>query len=303
MSEIIQFLDVIFKPTVFVFTVSSLFAMGLQVKIPEVMAALKNKKAIVLIFVWAWVLAPAVGYLIIWVLPLAEPYVIVVLLSSLAPAAPIVPLMVQRARGDLSFAGVLIPVVMIGAVVLIPLIGPLMVKGLTVSAADLAKPLFVQIFLPLIIGAAARHYVETMATKIFPAVNVLARVVTLVMIVVAFVLFAKPMFETFGSLALLAATIHVVGMMLITYVFGFGLKQNQRSVMALGNGTRNLAAILAAAFAIPNVDPRIPTFVIMWGLWSFVLAAVGAKIFAKQAGETVAGLGKTIVDRRDRDSI
>jgi hypothetical protein len=39
----------------------------------------------------------------------------------------------------------------------------------------------------------------------------------------------------------------------------------------------------------------------MWGLWSFVIAAVGAQIIAKQAGETVAGLGKTIVERRDRD--
>jgi len=298
-----QFLEVMLKPTVFVFTVSSLFAMGLQVKIPDLIAALKNKKAIALIIVWAWVLAPALGYLIIWVLPLAEPYVIVVLLSSLAPAAPVVPLMVQRARGDLSFAGVFIPVVMVGAVVLIPLIGPLMIEGLTVSSADLAKPLFVQICLPLVIGAAARHYAETTATKIFPAVNVFARLVTLVMIVVAFVLFAQPMLETLGSFALLAATIHVVGMMLITYRFGFGLKQSQRSVMALGNGTRNLAAILAAAFAIPNVDPRIVTFIMMWGLWSFVLAAIAARIFAKQAGETVGGLHETIVDRRDRDTM
>ena len=289
MNTVLQFLEVIFKPTVFVFTVSSLFALGLQVKIPELITALKNKKAIALIFVWAWVLAPALGYLIIWVLPLAEPYVIVVLLSSLAPAAPVVPLMVQRARGDLSFAGVFIPIVMIGAVVLIPLIGPLMVKGLTVSPWALAKPLIVQIFLPLIIGAAIRHYAGTMATKIFPAVNVLARVVTLVMILVTFVLFAKPMLETIGSFALLAATIHVVGMMLITYRFGFGLKQGQRSVMALGNGTRNLAAILAAAFAIPNVDPRIITFIMMWGLWSFVLAAIGARIYGKQAGKTDAG--------------
>jgi BASS family bile acid:Na+ symporter len=161
----------------------------------------------------------------------------------------------------------------------------------------------VQICLPLVIGAAARHYAETLATKIFPAVNVFARLVTLVMIVVAFVLFAQPMLDTLGSLALLAATIHVVGMMLITYRFGFGLEQGQRSVMALGNGTRNLAAILATAFAIPDVDPRMVTFIMMWGLWSFVLAAVGAKIFAKKAGETVEGLGHTIVERRDRDTV
>jgi BASS family bile acid:Na+ symporter len=75
---------------------------------------------------------------------------------------------------------------------------------------------------------------------------------------------------------------------LITYRFGFGMKQNQRSVMALGMGTRNVAAVLAAALAIPNADPGIVVMTIMWTLWSVVLAAIGAKIFAKQAGKTVA---------------
>jgi hypothetical protein len=59
--------------------------------------------------------------------------------------------------------------------------------------------------------------------------------------------------------------------------------------MALGMGTRNIAAALAAALAIPNGDPRIVTMVVMWTLWSAVLAAIGARIFAKQAGKTVEG--------------
>jgi K+-transporting ATPase c subunit len=44
---------------------------------------------------------------------------------------------------------------------------------------------------------------------------------------------------------------------------------------------------LAAALAIPNADPRIVVMVIMWTLWSVVLAAIGAKIFAKQASGSV----------------
>ena len=54
-------------------------------------------------------------------------------------------------------------------------------------------------------------------------------------------------------------------------------------------GTRNVAAVLAAALAIPNGDPGIVVMTVMWTLWSVVLAAIGAKIFAKQAGTTVAG--------------
>ena len=62
------------------------------------------------------------------------------------------------------------------------------------------------------------------------------------------------MLNTAGELALLSMTLFMVGMGLITYRFGFGMKQSQRSVMALGMGTRNIAAVLAAALAIPNAD-------------------------------------------------
>jgi hypothetical protein len=48
-----QFLEITFTPLVFIFTVASLFVMGLQVKMDEVIAALKNKKTLALIFVWS----------------------------------------------------------------------------------------------------------------------------------------------------------------------------------------------------------------------------------------------------------
>ena len=289
MSEIIQVIEITFKPVVFIFTVANLGALGLQVKMPELFAALKNKKAIALIFVWGWVVGPALGFLITWVVPLAEPFVIVVLLSSVAPCAPFFPMMVEKARGDMGFAGAFYPLVVVGAVVLLPLIAPLLIEGLTVSFWALAKPLVLTLLLPMVIGAAVRHYAGTVATKIFPTVNVIAKLATAVMLLECVVIYALPMLKTAGSFALLSATIFMVVMALITYRFGFGLKQNQRSVMALGMLTRNLPAIVNAAFVIPNLDPLVITFTIGWGVWSFVLGAIAAIIFAKQAGKTVAG--------------
>ena len=64
MSAVMQFLETTFGPLVFVFTVANLAAMGLQVRMPEVAAALRNKKSLALIFVWGWVAGPAFGYLI-----------------------------------------------------------------------------------------------------------------------------------------------------------------------------------------------------------------------------------------------
>src|SRR5271166_2996103 len=289
MHTVMQFLQTTFSPLVLIFTVSNLAAMGLQVKMPDVIVAFRNKKSLALIFVWGWVLGPAVGYLITKALPLAEPYVIVVLLMSLAPCAPFLQQMVGKARGDMGFAGALIPLVAVGTVVLMPLMAPLLIKGLTISTWALAKPLLLTILLPLLLGAGIRHYAATGADKIFPAVKGLALLSTLLTIVWCLLIYGRGMLNTAGELALLSMTLFMVGMALITYRFGFGMKQNQRSVMALGMGTRNVAAVLAAALAIPNADPRIVVMTIMWTLWSVVLAAIAAKIFAKQAGGIAAG--------------
>jgi bile acid:Na+ symporter, BASS family len=289
MNAVMQFLQTTFGPLVLVFTVSNLAAMGLQVRMPEVMVALRNKKSIALIFVWGWVLGPAVGYLITRALPLDEPYVVVVFLCSLAPCAPFLQQMVGKARGDMGFAGAFVPLVMVGTVVLMPLLAPLLIKGVTISTSSLAKPLLLTILLPLIIGATIRHFADKGATKIFPAVKGLALLSTLLTIVWCLVIYGRGMLNTAGELALLSMTLFMVGMGLITYRLGFGMKQNQRSVMALGMGTRNIAAVLAAALAIPNGDSRIVVMTVLWTLWSVVLAAIGAKIFAKLAGKAEAG--------------
>jgi bile acid:Na+ symporter, BASS family len=289
MNDVMQFLQTTFGPLVLIFTVSNLAAMGLQVRMPEVTVALRNKKAMALIFVWGWVLGPAVGYLITKVLPLDEPYVVVVFLASLAPVAPFLQQMVVKARGDMGFAGALVPLVMVGTVVLMPLMAPLLITGVTISTGALAKPLLLTILLPLIIGVAIRHFTDKGATGIFPAVKGLAQLSTLLTILWCLVIYGQGMLNTAGELALLSMTLFMVGMGLITYFAGFGLKQNQRSVMSLGMGTRNIAAVLAAALAIPNGDPRIVVMTIMWTLWSVVLAAIGAKIFARLAGKAEAG--------------
>jgi BASS family bile acid:Na+ symporter len=288
MSAVMQFLQTTLQPVVLIFTVSNLAAMGLQVRMPQVVTALKSRRAIALIFIWGWVLGPSYAYLITRALPLAEPFALVVLLASLAPCAPVLQQVVGKARGDIGFAGAFIPVVTIGTVVLMPLLAPVLIKGLTVSSAALAKPLLLTILLPLVIGAAIRHYADKAATKIFPAVKGLALLSTLACIVWCLTLYGRGIINTAGQMALLAMTLFMVGMAVITYRFSFGLRQNQRSVMAMGMGAQNGAAIFAAVFAMPSPDQRTVVMTVMWVLWSTILAPVFASIFAKLAGKADA---------------
>ncbi len=289
MSTIMQFLESTFTPLVLIFTVANLFVIGIQARVPEMMVVVRNKKTLVLIFGWGWVLGPALAYLITSVLPLAEPYVIVVILCSLAPCAPFIPPMVEKARGDANFAGAFVPLCALGTVIFMPLMAPLLIEGVVITTMSLAKPLFMTLLVPLVIGIAGRHYADAVATKIFPVVKKFALLTTLLTIVWSIVLYGQQMLDSAGSFALLAFTIFMLVIALITYRFGFGLKQNQRSVMSLGMLTRNLAPVLIAAFTIPDVDPRIISGLVMWSVWSVVLAAIAARIFGKQAAKTVTG--------------
>ena len=289
MSELMQFLEGAFPPLILVFTLANLGAMGLQVKMPGVIAQLKNKKTLALIGVWGWVLRPAVAYLIAWVFRLPDPYVVALLLLSLAPCAPFIPTVVGKARGDVNFAGALIPIVAVATVVLMPLIGPLVIKGLTISALDLAKPLLMFVLAPLAFGAAVRRYADTVATKILPAVMVIAKITTLLVGVTGTVIYARAMLGTLGSFGFLSMIIFMIVMGWITYRFGFGLRQDQRSVMSLGMLTGNVSVVMIVAIAIPDADPALLTYIIMYTIASIPFAAVAARIVGKQAGETVAG--------------
>ena len=73
------------------------------------------------------------------------------------------------------------------------------------------------------------------------------------------------MLDTVGSFAPGAWVVFMVGMGVVPYRFGFGLKQNQRSVMALGMGTRNIAAVFVALLPF-RTRPRNVLMVVLWTL-------------------------------------
>jgi BASS family bile acid:Na+ symporter len=282
MNEIMQFFQPWFQPAVLIFTVSNLLSMGLQVNIPQVLKKLSNPKSLLLIFLWGWVLGPVLSFLIVKIIPLAEPYVIVMYIASLAPCAPFLAPMIGKARGDVAFAGAFIPLTVVGTVVFLPLLAPLLIKGISIDAMALAKPLVFTMLIPLLIGAIVKTYAEKVADKIFKPIKKLAGLSTLITIILCFLLYWELMISTAGSFALLSMTIFMVVIALITYFLGFGLKQNERSVMSLGIGTRNIAAVLIGVLAIPNGDPRMLAMTIMWTLWSFILALIYARILSKR---------------------
>lgn len=276
-------MEEIYKIVVMIFTVSNLAAMGLAINPKEALNALKKPKFVILILVWGWVVGPGIAYLITRIIPLSEGYAAGLLLISMAPTAPFFPLMVTKARGDMSSAGAFILVATIGTVVLLPIQAPLMIKGLSISFAALLKPLVTMVLIPLLIGLALKTFKAPMAERIAPVVQKIGGLFLLLTAVLTFVLYGREMLSAIGSFAVGAQVLLFVLITVLSYTFGFGLQQRQRSGMALGMCTRNIAAVFVAYFGITDPDPEVFVMIVLVVPLALIIALIAARYFAKQA--------------------
>ena len=268
---------------VVVFTVANLAAMGLELNVREVRKTLRSARAIALIFVWGWVVGPALAWLITRIIPLGEGHAAGLLLVSLAPTAPFFPLMVRQARGDMSFAGAFMMLTTLATVLLLPLLAPLLIKGLTVDAWSLAKPLLIMVLLPMLIGGAIRVFAANAAERLFPVVKKIGGIFLVIALLLTLVLHGRDMLGAVGSFAPGAQVLFLVAITAISYKIGFGLEQQQRSSMALGMCTRNIAAVFAAYFGITNPPSGLFVMVILVVPLAAIVAIVAARVFARQA--------------------
>jgi len=284
----------VFKITVVIFTVSNLAAMGLEVNLRDALRTLRSARAIGLILLWGWVVGPALAWLIIRLLPLNEAHAAGLLLISLAPTAPFFPLMVARARGDMSFAGAFLLVTTLGVVLFLPLLAPLLIEGLTVDAWSLAKPLLVMVLLPLLIGAIIGVFAPTAAKKLFPVVKKIGGIFLLICLALTLVLFGRDMLNTVGSFAPGAQVLFFVAITVISYKIGFGLEQQQRSSMALGMCTRNIAAVFASYFGITNPPQGLFVMVVLVVPLAAIVAVVAACLFARHSPKGEADIEQSV---------
>ncbi len=252
-----------FNITVVVFTVANLMAGGLECDLKEALKWLRSAKLLVPSLFWGWVAGPALAWLIILVLPLSEGHAAGLMLTSLAPIAPFLPLAAMKARGDMTFTGAYILLGTVVTVVLMPVMAPLLIKGLTLSTWPLAKPLIILVLIPLLIGIAIRAYKPKVAEKIFPWIKKTGGIFLLLCLGTCLWIYGDDMLDTVGSFAPGAWVIFMVVMAVVPYLIGFGLQQNQRSVVALGQSSRNISAGFVAFFGITDPPAGMFTMVLL----------------------------------------
>jgi BASS family bile acid:Na+ symporter len=279
-------LNALLKISLVIFMAGNLLGMGLQLRLGTALVGLRNARFVSYSLLWCFVLGPAVAWGLTRLIPLAPPYAMGLILIGLTPCAPFLPMMVDRARGDMSYTASFMLLASVGMVAIMPFAVPLLVDGLSVTAWMVAKPLLSVVLVPLVIGMVTLRRAPDFAGRAQPVVKKITGIATIIMLLLCVVIYGEGFVGSAGSFATLTQVIFYAIVTAGAYALAFGLPQDQKSVLALGVCTRNLGAAFAPLFAVAGTDERAIVMVALGVPLQTIAAMVAARVFAGRAGGT-----------------
>ncbi len=271
------------KVLVLVFMAGSLLEMGLGLSLTEALKGLRDFRFLAYAVLFAFLLGPLLAWQLTRIIPLDAPYASGLLLLSLAPCAPFLPMMVGRARGDMGYVPAMLLLCAVGTVVLMPLAVPLLVAGMEAGAWTIARPLLLMVLVPLLAGLLLHHAAAPFAAACRPLVKRIAGMAALGLLALCTVMYGRGFVSSFGSFAIGTMVLYLGLLTAAGYGLSCGLAQSQRSVLALGLGTRNVGAAVAPLLAASDIDPRATVMVVLGVPLQLLVSLAAAAWFARGA--------------------
>src|SRR5918911_2502236 len=147
MSELLGQLSSLFT---LAFAFSTMLSMGLGLTLAEIVMPLRNVRFVLSALGVNLLIVPAVALLLAGVLGLHPDLRIGLLLLACAAGAPMVPKLVQIAKGDAATAVALTALLIVATLVFLPLALPILLPGVVVDSGGIATSLAAQMLLPLV---------------------------------------------------------------------------------------------------------------------------------------------------------
>ncbi len=270
----------VLKVSLAIFIAANLFEMGLRLNLHYAIKGLNNFRFVAYTFLWGFVLSPAIAYGITLIIPLEYPYAMGLILLGMSPCAPFLP-MLLRDKGDVGYTAAFMLMASTGTVIFMPLVVPVMVKGLSVSVWDISKPMLTIIMIPLVSGMMTLYYSKSRAVFIQPMVKKLTIVFAITTVGLSAVVFGEGLLNITGYHVFGALVIFFLTLTTCAYWFGLGLEHDQKIVLSTGTTTRNLGAAVTPLFSVPDIDERTLIILVLAAPVMIVFALVSARIFER----------------------
>ncbi|WP_152649911.1 bile acid:sodium symporter family protein [Demequina globuliformis] len=271
---------------ILVFVVASMIALGLSLTFAQILTPLKNARLVFMGLVLSFLVAPAAAWAIAQVFGLGQDQTLGLLLLGVAGGAPFLPKLAQLAKGDVPYSVGLMVLLMVATVVYVPIVLPLLVDGVSISAWDIARPLVVVMLLPLLVSLVVRaRYPE--AAGAAPAMNQISSSALALGLGAGIIVALPSIWDQVGSGLLFATAVLVAVLLVLGYVMG-GATREHKVVTSLGTAQRNLSAALLVAGTSFIDTPTVLVTVMVAALLLTASLLLAAGEMGKRAGTTAA---------------
>src|SRR5438034_5263654 len=243
------------------FVLSSMLAMGLNLTIGQIITPLRNVRLVTLSLLVNFVLMPLAATGLATLLRLDEPLGVGLLLLGSAAGAPFLPKLAQVVSGNLAFAVGLMVLLMVITLGYLPLVLPLLLPGVSVNPAKIARSLFLLMLLPLAGALVVRARFAEVAARTKPVLDRLSNLSLILLVLLITVANVNNVLAVFGTRGILAGLLFIA----IGFVLGWflgGPDINTRRVLALGTAQRNIAAALVVGSQSFS-DPKVVVMVVV----------------------------------------
>ena len=283
-------LETILKITLVLFMVGNLLDLGLRLDLKVALRGFRDFRFMGLTTVWGFILCPGLGYLLAHLIPLEPPVAMGLILITLGPGGPMLPIMVDKAHGDVNYTATFTLFTTLGTVIFLPIMVPVLVKGLAVTTWMVAKPMLLLILLPMVIGVVIKLRRASFASSIQPFVNRATKIDTLAMLALVFGVYGKGMLGTVGTFAAGSQFLFLFIVTVGSYWLSFGMPERQKSVLSIGVCCRQIGPALAALYIAPGVDPlAIVATGALGTITPTIAMLIAARIYGKRADKIAKG--------------
>ena len=270
-----------------VFVVSSMVAMGLGLKVAQITAPLRNLRLVSLSLLANFVLMPAAAVVLARVLRLDEPLGVGLLVLGVAAGAPFLPKLTQIAKGNLAFAVALMVLLMVITVGYLPLVLPVLLPGVSVNPAKIARSLVLLMLVPLAVALAVNAKLPAAAARAKPLFDRLSSLGLILVVVLLVVVNFNKVLSVFGTRAILAGMLFIAFGYAVGWALG-GPAADTRPVLGLGTAQRNIAAALVVGGQSFS-NPSVIVMVVVVAIVSLLILLPMSRLLAKKASRCPGG--------------
>jgi predicted Na+-dependent transporter len=270
---------------IWIFVVTSIAAMGLELTSNEILTPLKKKWLLFISLATNFIIIPLFAVFILNIFPLEPGLAAGLLIVATAAGAPSLPKAMEIIGGNVAFAVGLTLLLILITIFYMPLVLPLLISGVLVDQSMTAFYLVAFMLVPLVVSMGIRVQRPRTAEYLYPTIDRISNIaIIFIFIPYLIALFTSDFSARAGAVlgvqGTMVALLFILGAFGIGYLLG-GPDIRNREVLAFGTGFRNISAALIVVTA-NDTDPETVFMVLVIAIFGIIcMMILGGILYRK----------------------